>query len=234
MEGCQSGLMGRFRKPLLERVSSVRISPPPLLKFYSHRYSNITSQGYKEEKIGIRVGEEIGHLPNFFVVDNINFIPHLSLWHMKIQGKVVNNIAQELKKIVKGQKAIKIISSGFRASGKYQGCLDIPIEKDEDLIYFRQRVFQKIYNYKTGAMPQFASFLGIKYSKMELKEIKLYGKRLGFYPHFTLGWLKNEADVARVIKRMKNLKFSFAAKEIYMCEVNKWWQVKRVIKKIDF
>jgi len=186
------------------------------------------------KKIGLKMKKEIGHLPNFFVVDNDRLIPHLSLWHMRIQKKVLDNIVQDLKQIVKGQKAIKIVSSKFRASGNYQGCLDIPAKETKDLPIFRQKAFQKIYNYKTGAMPQFASFLGIKYSKEELKEIERYGKRVGFRPHFTMGWLKNSEDAALVVKKMQKFKFSFLAKEIYICEVDKWWQVQKIIKKISF
>jgi hypothetical protein len=33
---------------------------------------------------------------------------------------------------------------------------------------------------------------------------------------------------------MRKIKFSFWAKEIYICEVDGWWQVKRIIKKIPF
>ena len=83
-------------------------------------------------------------------------------------------------------------------------------------------------------MPSFASFLKIKYSKEKLKEIKKYGRGVGFNPHFTMGWLKDKKDISKVAKRMQKVKFGFLTKEIYICEVDEWWQVKRIIKKIDF
>ncbi len=186
------------------------------------------------KKIGIKMNKEIGHLPNFFVVDNMKLIPHLSLWHMKTSKKVVDKIAQELKQVIEGQKSIKISSSEFHAIEKYKGCLEFSVKKNKDLVVFRQKVFQKTYIYKTGTMPQFASFLRIKYSKEKLKEIKKYGRSLGFGPHFTMGWLKNEKDIARVVKKMRKVKFSFLAKEVYICEIYKWWQVKKIIQKINF
>ena len=45
--------------------------------------------------------------------------------------------------------------------------------------------------------------------------------------------LKNEKDISRVVGKMQKEKFSFIAKEIYICEIDKWWQVKNIIKKID-
>lgn len=83
-------------------------------------------------------------------------------------------------------------------------------------------------------MPKFASFLGIIYSREKLQEIKKYGRALGFAPHFTMGWLKNEKNIAEVVEKMRGMKFSFLAKEVYICEIDKWWQVKKIIKKVDF
>lgn len=185
-------------------------------------------------KIGTKIKKEIENLPNFFVVDNIKLIPHLSLWHMKTSENKINKIARELEEIIKEQKFIKVTSSKFDTSEKYKGYLGFSIKKNKDLITLREKVVQKIYLYKTGIMPGFATFLGIKDSKEKLREIKIYGRALGFDPHFTMGWLKDKKDVLKVIKRMKKVEFNFLAKEIYICEVDKWWQVKRIIKKIDF
>ena len=98
----------------------------------------------------------------------------------------------------------------------------------------QKKVFENIHKYKTGIMPPFDPFLKLKVSKQKLKEVKKYGRGLGFHPHFTIGWLLNSEDVSSVVKKMEHLKFSFLAKEIYICEVDRWWQVKRIIKKIDF
>ncbi|MFA6325338.1 MAG: hypothetical protein WCX46_03895 [Candidatus Paceibacterota bacterium] len=184
-------------------------------------------------KIGTKIKKEMGSLSNYFVVDNNKLIPHLSLWHMKTSKKNVDKITQELKKVIKNQKPIKITSSEFHALEKFKGCLEFTIKENKNLSVFRQNIFEKIYSYKTGIMPQFASFLKIKYSKEKLKEIQKYGRGLGFGPHFTMGWLKNENDISKVIKKMNKVKFSFPVNEIYICEIDKWWQVKKIIKKIN-
>ena len=186
------------------------------------------------KEIGRKVKKEIGNFPNYFVVDNVKLIPHLSLWHMKISKQRVNDIAEKLKQIIKKQRPIKISSSGFHASEKFKGCVEFIVEKNKDLIKLQKEVFQNIYSYKSGIMPSFASFLGIIRSEEKQQQINKYGRSLGFGPHFTLVWLKDEKDIAEVAMKMGEVKFSFLAKEIYICEIDKWWQVKKIIKKIKF
>jgi len=186
------------------------------------------------KEIGRKVNKEIGDFPNYFVVDNIKLIPHLSLWHMKISKQEVNNIAERLKQIIKKQKQIEISSSGFHASEKFKGCLEFKVKKDKDLIELQQKVFKNIYSYKSGIMPSFAASLGFINSEEKQQQIEKYGRSLGFSPHFTIGWLKDEKDIAEVAKKMREMKFGFFAKEIYICEIDKWWQVKKIIKKIKF
>jgi len=184
-------------------------------------------------KIGTKIKKEIGNLPNFFIVDDIKLIPHLSLWHINTSKKEVGEIARKLQEITKEQKPIRITSSKFHALKKFKGCLEFTTKKNKDLVKLQQKVFQNIFSYKTGIMPQFASFLKIKYSKEKQEEIKKYGRSLKFGPHLTMGWLKKEKDISKVVKKMKKVKFSFPVKEIYICEIDNWWQVKRIIKKIN-
>lgn len=184
--------------------------------------------------VGARMSKAFGNSPNFFVVDNKNLIPHLSLWHLKTSEKRLPKIAEELQQVVDKQKPIKIISSKFRGIPKYKGCLEFPVKNNNSMKSLQKKVFENIHKYKTGIMPPFAPFLKLKASKQKLKEVKKYGRGLGFHPHFTMGWIKNEKDVSGIVKNMQKVKFNFLAKEIYICEVDNWWQVKRIIRKINF
>ncbi len=185
-------------------------------------------------RIGVQMKKEVSNSPNYFIVDNNKLIPHLSLWHLKTSEKRLPKIIEELKQIVRKQKPIKINSSGFRDLKKFKGCVEFGVKNNKPMELLQDKVFKKIYRHKTGVMPLFAPFLKLQPTKQKLQEKEKYGKGLGFHPHFTMGWLKNEKDILGVVKSMQKLKFSFLAKEIYICEVDKWWQVKRIIKKIDF
>jgi hypothetical protein len=185
-------------------------------------------------EIGTKMKKEIGHAPHLFVVDNNKLIPHVSLWHMRTSKIKIPKITRRLEKIIKGQKSIRVSSLEFHALEKYKGFLEFAVKDTNGLVLLQQRIFQNIHSYKTGAMPKFAPFLNIPYTKKAIREIKKYGRSLGFNPHFTMGWLKNEKDIAQVVRKMQKTKFSFLAKEIYVCEVDNWWQVKRIIRKIEF
>lgn len=184
--------------------------------------------------LGSRMKKEVSDSSNFFVVDNKNLIPHLSLWHLKTSEKKLSKIAKELQQVVDKQKPIKVITSRFRVIKKYKGCVEFPVKNNRSLEILQKKVFEKIYHYKTGIMPPFASFLKLDKTDKKLSEIKKYGRSLGFHPHFTMGWLKNEEDILRVVKNMQKVKVSFLTKEIYICEVDRLWQVKRIIRKINF
>lgn len=182
------------------------------------------------KKLGEKAAKEIGGFPNAFVVDNVRRIPHLSLWHLRTSKSRVSKLTEELRQIVRKQKAIKITSTGFRILKKYKGDVEFTVEKNDALISLQEKVFKKIYSYKTGTMPPFfGRWVGEK-----RRQAERYGKPLGFKPHFTMGFLKNEEDARKVVKKMKKVSFSFFANEICLCEIDTWWQVKKIIKKIDF
>ena len=97
---------------------------------------------------------------------------------------------KELKKVVKNQKSIKITSSEFHALKKFKGCLEFTTKENKNLVIFRQKVFEKVCSYKTGIMPQFASFLKIKYSKKEIRGNKKIWQRFRVWSSFHNGVVK--------------------------------------------
>ncbi|MFH0828687.1 MAG: hypothetical protein V1907_00705, partial [Candidatus Kerfeldbacteria bacterium] len=141
------------------------------------------------KRIGGKIKREINDYPNYFIVDNNKLIPHLSLWHLKISKEKLITITEKLRQIIKGQKQIKISSSGFHALEKYKGCIEYKVKKNKDLAYLQRKVFKNIYPYKSGAMPEFAPFLGISCSAFDLQEINNYVRHLGIVTHFTMGLL---------------------------------------------
>lgn len=184
-------------------------------------------------RIGERIKKETKGYSTSFIVDNKKFIPHLSLWHLKTSKNRLIKVEAELGKLVKNQKPIRINSSKFHITKMKNGIsTEFFVRKSSPMASLRDKVFRRTYRLKTGMVPPFKPF-GI-WSGKALKEAKKYGRPIGFGPHFTMAWLKNWEDALEVRKRMENMKFSFTAKEIYICRVNLWWQVDKIIKKINF
>ncbi len=184
------------------------------------------------QKIGRKMRKETASYSAIFVVDNKQFIPHLSLWHLRISKNRIDDLTAELKKTVVGQKPFKICSAGFMASKKENGIVSFSVKNDKSLELLQKKVFRRVYPFKIGMMPQFEVF-GLWKGKT-LAEGKKYGRPLAFNPHFTMGFLKKPEDALKIEKTMEKERISFIAKEIYVCEVNRWWQATKILEKINF
>lgn len=184
------------------------------------------------QKIGKKIKKDVGDYPNWFVVDNKKLIPHLSLWHIRIGKEKINKLTEELGKIAANQRPIKIRFSGPVVKKVNAGAvISFVVQNSKALAFLQKEIFENIYPLKTGMMSPFKPF-GI-WTGAELKQAKKYGRPLGFKPHFTIGWLKNEEDALTVQRVMSKSKFTFLAKEIYICRVNHWWQVDKILKKVS-
>jgi hypothetical protein len=185
------------------------------------------------QRIGKKIKKAAGDYPNWFVVDNAKIIPHLSLWHLRTGKGKISKLIGELRKITGDQAPIKIRSSGFSISTINAGAVvSSSVHRSKALASLQMKVFRKIYPIKTGMMPSFKPFEVWKGA--ELKQVKKYGRPLKFKPHFTMGWLKNKEDALNVQQEMRKMQFTFLAKEIYICRVNRWWQVDKVIREVHF
>ena len=182
------------------------------------------------QEIGKNIRIAVGSYPHVFLVDNKKLIPHLSLWHVNTSRDRIGDIEKESKQIVRNQKPIKINSDNFRYLEERKNNIEFTVKENRALASLREKVFKKVYPYKTGAMPPFFG----KWKPEKMEQVRKYGRPPEFHPHFTMGWLKHEEHSPDVVKRMKGVKFSFLANEIYICEVDEWWQVTKIIKKIKF
>src|SRR3989338_9047971 len=179
--------------------------------------------------VGKKIKQAAKNFPHGFIVDNQAMIPHLSLWHIKTSKNRIIQLSQDLKSVAVKQKPIKISSSAFVESKNHKGVVEFLVRNSRSLILLQQKVFETTYPYKTGMMPQFLMFE--KWSGKELLQARKYSRPLGFKPHFTMAHIKSPEGTQKIIGNMNKIKFTFEAKEIYVCEVNRWWQVTRIIKK---
>ena len=110
------------------------------------------------KRIGKKIRRATKNLPRIFVVDDTKFTPHLSLWHIKTSKNRIGTITEELKKITKTQRPIKIKTKKFIASKKDKGGIGFKINSRKSLTSLRNRVFKRTYPFKTGMMPPFQAY----------------------------------------------------------------------------
>lgn len=183
------------------------------------------------EAIGRKIKKEAAGYPALFVVDNMKLKPHLSLWHVRMRKGDIPELAKKLKDLVRNQKPIAVSSAGFTASKK-SNTISFGVKRMKPMELLQRRAFEVAYPLRTGMMPQ-AKLFG-PWKGEALKEAKKYGRPFWFDPHFTMGVMRRHNDALKVERKMRGIEFKFVANGVYICEVNRWWQVIRVIKKIHF
>lgn len=181
-------------------------------------------------KIGKRIKKATRGVRCTFIVDNSNLIPHQSLFHLKTSKARLPKLLAVVDGIAKKYPKIKYQSKGAVLSPRGSGIAYYLLLKPEILVKLHKEVLNKCHKFRTGVV-----LWNLK------KEIwgynKTYRQKYGsqhilknFHPHVTMVRLKRAEDAPKVLRKMK-MNFKFTAREIYVCEVNNWLQVKRVIKK---
>ncbi|MDP4000898.1 MAG: L-threonylcarbamoyladenylate synthase [bacterium] len=167
--------------------------------------------------------------PNVFIVDNKKIIPYLSLFHINTSRSELQKIILVIKKIVKNHHAEKIHSIQFKVNKK-NGIFEYVLSNNAGLRSLQKEVFLSIHPFKTGLMPAPRPYRDVFLtSKKQKQEHKKYGRPMGFGPHFTLGMLKNPKNGKKIAQNMK-FDFEFLGNTVAITEVNKWWQVTKVLK----
>lgn len=182
------------------------------------------------KKFGSGVKKAAGDAPANIVVDNIRCTPHLSLWHIKTEKDKIPQLGAALEEALSKEKPVRITSGDLKISDMQKGgsIISIEVKRSKPLATLQKVIFRSTHTFKTGMMPQ--SFNPWKGER--LVQAKRYGRPTDFTPHFTMAWLKRETDVQRFVKDVKVPAVNFVANEVYICEIDKYWQVIKVIKKV--
>ncbi|MBI4054300.1 MAG: hypothetical protein HY397_03155 [Candidatus Doudnabacteria bacterium] len=180
------------------------------------------------EKIGRAVTRSVAGRPTVFVVDNKKLIPHLSLFHLRTSPARVSKVTTQVRIISKKHHTSRVRLLKVEIVGRFLG---MTLSNNPKLKKLNREVVAKTRALRTGMMPWTSAG---RPKLWEQKNRERYGTQhnIGktFRPHFTLAILKDHQAAAQATNQLKNLKFSFSAGTIAVCEVNWWHQVTRVIK----
>ena len=162
-------------------------------------------------------------------VDNKKLIPHISLYHIRIDKNKLPSVLFETGKIFVKSKKIPI--NFTQASGHYP-YYGIGVKKS-DKLYKLHKIALTLKFLRKGEMP----FIHPPKTVLAKKYAQTYGA-IGilnrYNPHITLGSINKESDFEKVSKKVNEnkIKFkSFTATSIAITEVDKFWQVKKIIKE---
>jgi hypothetical protein len=182
------------------------------------------------ENIGRKIRQATRNMPAAYVVDNRNMIYHSSLFHIRISKQRMPRLIEIVKRISKKYGSTLINSKGLELYEK-KG-IGIKLSNNQQLKKLSQEIIVSCYRLRSGMMPWNPKRAP---NKTELRLRKKYGTQHNvegrLQPHFTIAEFLNGADAQYVWEKLKSLRFSFVGNTVAICEVNRWHQVTRIIKK---
>ncbi len=165
-----------------------------------------------------------------WIVDNKRLVPHISLYHIRIDKNKLSEVVLEVNKIAKRVKKVPI---GFVGSNGHYPYFGINASKSNKLYILHKQVVEKLKDQRKGEMP----FVHLPQTLLAKKYAKNYGA-IGVFskynPHITLGATNKESDFLALLEKInknKNLFKSFMADTIAITEIDKYWQVVKILKK---
>ncbi len=166
-----------------------------------------------------------------WTVDNKKLIPHISLFHINIKKSKLGEIMSKTSEVLKRVSPLEI--SFTAADGRYP-YIGIKTDKTDTLFNLHKKVIDNLKIFRVKAMPFIhkpKTFLDNQYAK-KYGVIEVLTK---FNPHITMGSVKNEDDFTKVLDKInsnREILQNFTADTVALAEIDKYWQVKKIIKKL--
>lgn len=166
-------------------------------------------------------------MATIFAVDNIELIPHLSLFHIRTSRAQLAKLSQSVEQIIGRYSPQKIKTINVKASPS--GTVVIFLTKPRQLEKLHRELVGKCKNFCTGQMPWTPKR---QPNKIEVLYRRRYGTQhvLKFFnPHFTLAKLKKLEDAKIVGQKLHKMRFNFMGGTVAICQVNYRHQVTNII-----
>ena len=163
-----------------------------------------------------------------FVVDNKKLIPHVSLFHLKMNKNKLPKLEKMVKKIISGYTPFLIKSSKVSA---YNRAIWFYLKKDDRLRVLHRQIFIQCSLLRDGQISEIKKTMPILFKKYIVKYGSYYVEK-NFLPHFSLVQFHNNNEAMLAMdKGIKSKKIKFVSDAIAICEIDKNGQVTKVLKQ---
>ncbi|MBI5466386.1 MAG: hypothetical protein HY974_03805 [Candidatus Kerfeldbacteria bacterium] len=178
-----------------------------------------------------RLGKLASHLnhqyPARYVVDNKKLIPHISLYHFYTLPKCLPLVEAVVKKILSNIRPFSI-KGALLKKGRYS--IGLEIQKSKFIKRLNSAVLLQYAPLRTRSMPSTFEYKMTRQVKQAIKNYGTVGTVINYEPHITL---LADFKLSRVKEKgsVGTYPVNFRANEIAITEVNKWYQVTRILKR---
>lgn len=185
----------------------------------------------------IELSREISkHEPTEFILNNFNFIPHITLFHGVYEQEKIQGIANVIESILHEADNFSITLSGY---SNLLGYIFWDTDKSKALENLHKNLVEKLSPLTSGLRAEFIEMLKTKsVSPRRLEYIRKYGYPLCFeeyIPHITLSRLKNRENSAseRLIEALTKYEMSFDFSQIGIVEIGDHGSCKKILRVVQ-
>ena len=164
-----------------------------------------------------------------YIVDNKNLIPHISLYHFRTSTTKLKIIEKAVKKAIGSKKHLSIEGKLIH-KGRYS--IELILRKTEALRLLNKSILRYCALFRTGVMPNTFEQKMTKQVKKAIRDYGTVGTVINFEPHVTLLADFKDKQVETRKGIIGTYRVKFIAKEVAIAEVNSWYQVTRIIKRL--
>lgn len=185
----------------------------------------------------IRISQEIGkNNDSFFILDGIQFNPHITIYAPKYRENDIDQILNNVKEITNKTKRVKF---RFNKISESQGYLGIKFDYSPEIKNLHEKIIAKLNPLRENYMEK-ESFDGSDYNfifNAEQKEnIRKYGypDAISLYsPHLTIARFKNESIAKIIINNVAWNIYDFTADKIATYKMGENGTCTELIKEFD-
>ena len=186
------------------------------------------------EKV-VSISREIGKNNGiFFVLDNIQFHPHITIYAPKYRKDDINKVLKDVKEIAKNTGNIEF---QFQKASGGQGFIGVKFNYSPDIKKLHEKIVAKLNPLQKKDIKnenQESSDYHYNFSPEQKKNIKKYGypDAMALYsPHLTITRLKNEFLTESILKNINWDIPVFTTNQIAVYEMGEHGSCKKLIKE---
>lgn len=144
----------------------------------------------------------------YFVIDNQNIYPHITIYSPEYPKHNENKILESIGELAKSFLPVKFLCKEIETS---QGYLGIAAEYLDEIRKIHEAIVEKLNPLREGHLREkYLNAYNMKFSEEKMKNIQKYGyaDSMSFYnPHMTITRLKDECVAEKIAKEI-NIPFS--------------------------
>jgi len=183
-------------------------------------------------KRAIIVSKKLKNKNGLFTLDGKNYFPHITLYMTEFPLKNMTKVRKLLKQLAAKTKPFEISSSKYRQN--IDGYIDVDYKKSKNINELQKKIIKLLNPLSEGQMREKDKARISEMTKVEQKNLKLYGYRSvgdNFFPHLT--FTKLEKFDKSALSNIDKSNFSFKVNKIGFFYLGNYGTCRKLIEIFD-